>query len=657
MGPPGAGKTSVARSLSRVLNMPAFDIDNDLLEPLWHTSVAHKLHSLGEQHFLSAEAAATRTLHKTRTIISLTGSNPLDTHTMTHIASLGKIVFLDVPHKDIIDRMQAMKVDRIVGQAHKPLASILEWRNNFYQARYDHRILVEQGASVEQITKQVLDAWNKDEAFISTRGSTTNFTFDNVIKNGLAPDGGLFVPRSSLPKFSNLQLKRLVDLNFTERALRVLERLPIGNLIPSELRNMLENSYLNFTHTDILPVRHFYRNQYLLETFHGPTASFKDFSLQLFPKILKSSSEKNGLKNCLLVATSGDTGSAMLDGFRRSSNLPAIVLYPKNGVSPIQELQMRSYKGCLVLGIDSDFDFCQGLVKEILENDELNSLLAQNFKMQFTSANSINWGRLFSQIFFSFSGYLDLAKKGVIQVGDEIDVAIPTGNFGNILASFYAKEMGLPIRKLYCVSNENNVLYDFLETGTYDLRQRTLSKTHSPSVDILISSNLERLVYEMLDKDHEKVNELFYNLKQNKIFEVPSFVRDRIAHDFVGKWCDQSRCLSTIANVYNRQKEIIDPHTALAVHGTYGLPSDIPMLIFSTAHYGKFPSAISNALALPQELSLNESFATFDRLYPGSVPSSLKSLVDVRPNQHMTLSANAQLVKAAILDYIKSHKY
>lgn len=464
------------------------------------------------------------------------------------------------------------------------------------------------------------------------------------------------MPEQTLFKWNKQQLERLVNLNYSERALRILEQLPIGNLNPTKLREMIKTASSTFGHPDVLPVRHLFDNKFLLEAFHGPTGSFKDVSLQLFPQMIQNLHNESSYADdsLLLVATSGDTGSATLDGFTKFSNFPVVVLYPKNGISPIQELQMISHPGNnLVIGIDSDFDSCQNLVKDIFKDENFKSILSKRFSKELTSSNSINWGRLFPQIFISFSGYLDMVKSGHISLGDEIDLAIPTGNFGNSLAAYYAKKMGLPIGKIICTSNKNNVVHDFIKTGKYDLRERQLFRTSSPSVDILVSSNLERLLYDVFENDADLVNHTYSKFEKEKFFKIAPKAIDRINEDFIGTWSTESDCVNAIKNTFSASGILIDPHTALSIHGTLKFSSK-PILHLSTAHFGKFPQTILESFGL-RSGSLEDAMHICKNISKVNNEHSVFNLLGLPRIHNSTLPANAELVKDSILEFVSKH--
>jgi len=628
MGPPGSGKTSVSKVLSAKLGMPVCDIDNDHLEDVWKPhSVADKLAELGDDGFLKAESEACMSLEKTNTIISLTGSVPLLDEAFAHLRKDGVTIFLDVEQDDIVQRMEAMKVDRIVGQSTKSLKEILEYRTEIYENSYDIRVLVEKGATIDQIANQVIDQLNKDQRFFSTRDirpeahKVPALFFDTII-TGLAKDRGLYFP-NYVPSISLKQLDRLVDLSYEDRALRILEMFPLATLNPVELGGMIRGAYSSFTHpTNTLPLTHIEDNKYQLEEYHGPTASFKDLALQLTPKLFQAAINHSGQGEddfLFVVATSGDTGSACLDGFGKHPNTPVVVLFPNGGVSKVQQAQMASCPGDVcVISVDSDFDFCQSLVKDIFNSPDLRKEFSDLYNVDLSSGNSINWGRLFPQIPYTFSAYLDLVKQGVIKMGEPMDLCVPTGNFGNILGGVLAKKMGLPVDRLLVACNENNILADFLETGVFDARDRKLFKTSTPSIDILLPSNLERFLYVVTDGNAHLIDEWFNQHAEKGYFELPKDVHSKIQESVYGGWADGAQCKQTIKDVHTRTGQLLDPHTAVgkAVADNTFPDKKNPVVIAGTAHFSKFPTAILDALGEDNtdSLSLHELFDKLNRI-------------------------------------------
>ncbi|UJR26127.1 hypothetical protein I4U23_007473 [Adineta vaga] len=666
MGPPGSGKTSVGRELAHLMNKSFLDIDDDWLEPRWKTTVSSKLSELGDEQFLEAEGQELLGLNHQNRIISLTGSNPLHTKSMEHLSRLGIFVYLDVPREAILNRCEIMRVDRIVGQRTKTLNDILAWREHIYEKSYDIRVIIGKNETQKDIANKIIKQLNKQsQMYESTRSGfqIENQQFLDVVQQGLSPDGGLFISRS----FSSIsldELQRLVGLPYPEVALRVIERFPLGTLHPSHLRSLLWQAYSSFSE-QILPIRHLRKNQYLMETFHGPTASFKDLSLQLLPRLMQSATEltsKNEHKTTglgLLVATSGDTGCAALDAFARLPGTPVIVLYPNTGVSIVQKAQMQTATGDVcVLGVDADFDFCQTIVKELFNDKEFLSDINQLIPgLHLSSANSINWARFLPQVVFTINSYLQLVEQNIINLGESIDVCIPTGNFGNMLGAVYARQLGLPIRNLITASNENNVIADFIRTGSYDLRHRSFKKTISPSIDILISSNLERFLYLLTDGNYQMIQELFQSLAQDRYFKVNSDLMKQIQTEIQGDWTTENECREIIREIYDETQQLIDPHTAVGVHvaNKMSKTSNIPILISATAHYGKFPQAIFQAISNDkQSLSCNDISTLLNDL------QSLKSTTPMHhelmklPEKSVIHIKTVEAKKSAIIKEIKT---
>ncbi|XP_070558569.1 threonine synthase-like 1 isoform X2 [Ptychodera flava] len=534
MGCPGAGKTTLGRMIAKSLSMPVVDIDDDHLEPSWKTTVGNKLSEVGPERFLQLEGEALLQFNRHKTVISLTGSNPMHQEAMEHISKSGIVVFLDVPLQDILNRLERMKVDRIVGQ--RPgvsMADILKYRQQFYEKSYDIRVICAENDSLESIADKIMKAlerFDDRQGYVSSRNSknaeSDQMNLNQVIRKGLAGDGGLYVPASGIPHLQTTQWNRLISCSYQERALRILEQwINPTDLSHSNLKSMIDSAYDSFNCNKVVPMVHLERNQYLLELFHGPTASFKDAALQLMPQFFREAVKCESTRYLILVATSGDTGSAVLDGFSRysgDSNQSVMVLFPEDGVSEIQKVQMRATPGdnAHVVGVRGDFDFCQTAIKKIFNDVTLISHLRENYNVKLTAANSINWGRLLPQVVYHASAYLDLVNQNVISVGDPIDICIPTGNFGNIQGAVYAKAMGIPIRRFICASNNNNILTTFLNTGIYDLRNRSLHQTISPAIDILKSSNLERFLHLVTGGDSRTVCQYYKSLETQKYFEV-----------------------------------------------------------------------------------------------------------------------------------------
>ncbi|HIQ96940.1 MAG TPA: threonine synthase [Candidatus Limivivens merdigallinarum] len=432
----------------------------------------------------------------------------------------------------------------------------------------------------------------------STRNKSEKLTASMAILKGLAEDGGLFVPEW-IPKLS-MDLDLLKDMSYQETAYEVMRRF-LTDFTEEELKDCIRRAYdEKFDTPEIAPI-HKTEDVCYLELFHGATIAFKDMALSILPHLLTTAARKNQVKGdiVILTATSGDTGKAALAGFQDVEGTRIIVFYPKNGVSPIQEKQMVTQKGgnTYVVGIRGNFDDAQTGVKKLFGDKELQREM-EAAGMQFSSANSINIGRLVPQIVYYVYGYAKLYGAGEIKKGEPLNVVVPTGNFGNILAAYYAKQMGLPIGKLVCASNDNKVLYDFFQTGCYD-RNREFILTTSPSMDILISSNLERLLYLISGEDDGKDAALMKELSETGRYRIDDGMRSRLS-DFRGGFATEEETAKEIRRVYRESGYVLDPHTAVAscVYGKYRGESgdETKTLIASTASPYKFTRSVMEAV-------------------------------------------------------------
>ena len=432
----------------------------------------------------------------------------------------------------------------------------------------------------------------------STRNAQETATASMAILKGLANEGGLFVP-DTIPAFDK-SLEELSKMDYREVAYQVM-KLMLTDFTEEELRHCINSAYdSKFDTKEIAPLVH-KAGAYYLELFHGATIAFKDMALSILPYLLTTSAKKNDVKNeiVILTATSGDTGKAALAGFADVPGTKIIVFYPKHGVSPIQEKQMVTQKGdnTCVIGITGNFDDAQTGVKKMFSDKELNEYLASK-GYQFSSANSINIGRLVPQIVYYVYAYAQLVKEGRIKAGEEINVTVPTGNFGNILAAYYAKNMGLPIKKLICASNDNKVLYDFFRTGAYD-RNRDFILTTSPSMDILISSNLERLIYRIAGENAACNASLMAALAGDGKYEITAEMKEKLG-DFYGNYATQEECAAQIRSLYEDTDYVLDPHTAVAaaVYNKYKEETGdtTKTVIASTASPYKFTRTVMSAM-------------------------------------------------------------
>ncbi len=432
----------------------------------------------------------------------------------------------------------------------------------------------------------------------STRSSEVSVKASEAILKGLSEDGGLFVP-DHIPALDK-SLRELAGMTYQQVAYEVM-KLYLTDFTEDELKTCIARAYdAKFDTAEIAPLREA-GGAYYLELFHGSTIAFKDMALSILPHLMIASAKKNHIKNeiVILTATSGDTGKAALAGFAGVEGTKIIVFYPKNGVSPIQEKQMVTQKGdnTLVVGIHGNFDDAQTGVKKIFSDKEFEKELDER-GFQFSSANSINIGRLVPQICYYVYAYAQLLAKGEIQDKEQINVVVPTGNFGNILAAFYARNMGLPIHKLICASNENKVLYDFFRQGTYD-RNREFVLTSSPSMDILISSNLERLIYRIAGEDAEKNRRLMAELNERGVYGISEEMRAGLS-DFYGNYAKEAETFAEIKRLYDECGYVIDTHTAVAsaVYRKYlaETKDSKKTVIASTASPFKFTRSVMNAI-------------------------------------------------------------
>ena len=434
--------------------------------------------------------------------------------------------------------------------------------------------------------------------YSSTRNSEPKFTASQAILKGLADDGGLFVP-DHIPALS-CSMREMAGKSYQEVAYEVM-KLFFTDFTEEELKNCIERAYdSKFDTEEIAPLVEA-EGTYYLELFHGATIAFKDMALSILPHLMITSAKKNQVENeiVILTATSGDTGKAALAGFAGVEGTKIIVFYPKNGVSPIQERQMVTQKGdnTFVVGIRGNFDDAQTGVKALFNDKELAQEMAAA-GLQFSSANSINIGRLVPQVVYYVYAYAKLFQEERIAEGEKINVVVPTGNFGNILAAFYARQMGVPIGKLICASNENKVLYDFFATGTYD-RNREFVLTTSPSMDILISSNLERLIYRIAGEDAQKNAALMESLARTGVYEITEQMREQLA-DFYGNYADEAETAGRIRQMFENTGYVLDTHTAVAsaVYQKYREASkdETVTVIASTASPFKFTRSVMNAI-------------------------------------------------------------
>ncbi|MBR6523103.1 MAG: threonine synthase [Clostridia bacterium] len=466
----------------------------------------------------------------------------------------------------------------------------------------------------------------------STRGKAAEVEAAQAIVKGIAEDGGLFVPET-IPAISKADFDAMINEDYRTRAEKIFA-MYLTDFTAEEIKDCVNKAYSieKFGSDNAAPIHKLDDDKYILELWHGPTCAFKDMALQILPHLLTKSMKKTGVDKevVILVATSGDTGKAALEGFCDVEGTKIMVFFPNDGVSNIQKLQMVTQKGenVNVMSVFGNFDDAQNGVKQIFGDKDFAEKIAEK-GYQLSSANSINWGRLLPQIVYYVSAYCDMVKMGDISFGEKVNVCVPTGNFGNILAAWYAKAMGLPIGKLICASNENNVLTDFINDGIYD-RNRNFKTTISPSMDILISSNLERLLYNL--SDAETVAGYMQQLKETGKYEVSSEIRKAVSDLFEAGYVDDKQTKAEIKKIWEKYGYLIDTHTAVAVAVNEKLSDGTKTIIASTANPFKFNGSVYEALSGNADIA--DEFEILDRLSAmteNEVPASLAELKTKAP--------------------------
>lgn len=474
----------------------------------------------------------------------------------------------------------------------------------------------------------------------STRNNNAVVSASQAIAQGISEDGGLFVPQQ-LPRYTTEDIAALTKTDYRGRAEKIMGDF-LSDFTADEIRESVNAAYTSekFGGDNPAPISYIERENMkmsMLELWHGPTCAFKDMALQILPHLLTKSLKKtfDGKEAVILVATSGDTGKAALEGFKDVNGTRIMVFYPVHGVSPMQKRQMATQKGSnvSVVAINGNFDDAQTGVKKIFTDPAVKEKLSQH-DMLFSSANSINWGRLLPQIVYYFSAYCDMVNEGKIAMGDKINVCVPTGNFGNILASYYAMNMGLPIAKFICASNSNNVLTDFIRTGTYD-KKRKFYTTISPSMDILVSSNLERLLYHLTSGNDAEVAEMMKKLGSEGSYTVDEKIRAELNRYFWGGFCDDENTKETIGRLYKEENYLADTHTAVAVNVYEQYVKETgdvtPVVIASTASPYKFAKSVLESVT--DEAVPDDEFSMVDELSAKTgttVPAPLAALKDAQ---------------------------
>ena len=490
----------------------------------------------------------------------------------------------------------------------------------------------------------------------SSRGKYGAVSAAQAITMGISPDGGLFVP-DRIPSINIETLKQMESWTYQQRAAYIMA-LFLEEFSPEEIEACVNGAYnqQKFDHTQIAPLIELESRLNIQELWHGPTCAFKDMALQVLPRLLTTSANKIGENSeiIILVATSGDTGKAALEGFKDVPGTRIIVFFPQDGVSEVQKMQMITQEGnnVHVAGVLGNFDDAQNGVKNIFTSDQvIEQLQRQGMKM--SSANSINWGRLLPQIVYYISAYVDLCQRGSIKPGETINIVVPTGNFGNILAAYYARRIGIPINRLICAANSNNVLTDFIRTGVYD-RNRSFEKTISPSMDILISSNLERLLYELTGHDSQQVSQWMDELKDSGRYEVDETTHSQVQEIFWSDYATDAETLESITAVWNKYHYLLDTHTAVAlnVYEKYQQQTgdNSCTVIASTASPFKFGSSVAQAILSPELIKGKNEFELLEALSVEtamSIPEAIKN-IDKRKVRHHTVTSAAEMEEVVL---------
>lgn len=490
--------------------------------------------------------------------------------------------------------------------------------------------------------------------FVSTRGGEKVTAAEAVVK-GIAENGGLYVPET-FPEISGEEMEKMLEMDYPERCALVLGKF-FTEFDKGALLDALREAYSKFEGVDPAPLVRLDDNIYMLELWHGPTCAFKDMALTVLPYLLRKSADMCGIKEqiLVLVATSGDTGKAALEGFRDAEGVKIMVFYPSDGVSKMQKMQMNTQEGSNVnvVAVRGNFDDCQSAVKDIFNNEaQVKELHDKNIVL--SSANSINFGRLAPQIAYYFSAYCDLVSSEQINYGDLIDFAVPTGNFGNVLAAYYAKLMGLPVRRLHCASNENRVIADFLQSGEYNI-DREFYKSTSPSMDILISSNLERLLFEVSGRNAELTAERMQALKTDKRYFITADELKAIQEIFDGGNANEDECVEAMYDVFIDVGYTMDTHTGCAMKVVQdwfekNKKDETNIVIVSTANPYKFPQDVLYAVT---GNDVKDSFKGIKRLHAATamaVPKCLKELKDKEPR--FTKTVDKKKLFSEVLDFV-----
>jgi len=591
IGQPGAGKSTLGAQLAARLKVDFVDIDRDVLEADFGGPVAKQLVKLGHDGFMEAEAAATSRFLDTLTpdsdtVVSMTGSNPMDTSVMDKCVDLGELVYLDMPNDQLTERLLARPTGtaEIVGFDSANPGEFYDQREPYY-ADFTRRVKFGRNETVEQSVDYLAKQLTHQHQFTSTR-TDSSVDFEYAALSGLAPGGGLYLPSTTPPR---LNLETLIALPFKERMIRLLEDLLPPRLFDqAHLETIIDRTYSSFPESGT-PLVKLGDGLFLAELFHGPSASFKDFALHLFPHVLRGCQTGDVVTPTLIcAATSGDTGGALLAGLDAAQldGMHGLVLMPADGTSRVQREQMLSFghnPNIRVLEIDADFDFCQSIVKRLLT--EYADYFAGELFMQLTVANSISWPRIAAQIAMHTNVYCQAVHAGHVEFGEEIEYCIPSGNFGSMFAAYLARDLGVPLSKLHLATNENRVLVDVFATGEYTTKERQLIKTSSCAMDILTASNFERIISHLFGP--ERTAELYRQFAADGAYQLDHAELARLnSIDLSASCVDGATAAKVAVDIATKFNYQLCPHSAVGIAAQLSNPNKV--IVAGTAHPGKF---------------------------------------------------------------------
>jgi len=608
---PGCGKTSIWRLLSRKLGMEVIDFDDDVIEVELEKSCSDILCELGEEKFLDMEEKLALNLKLENKILSCSGSVPLRKKAMDYLKTQGHVIYIDIPVETIEKRLKRMKVDRIVWMKNMTLREILEYRKSFYDISYHFKFHNDWLGSKEQTFRNFWKWFSELElgfeetslwSFIETRWNDktkkTKVSFSEAILNPSASFGWLYVPEI-LPYLGTDFLEKHINSSYSELSLDLLKEFNI-DIDKKELEDVI-SLYKKFDNPENpAPVIKIKDDLFSCELYHWPTRAFKDMALQPFGTLLSKLAKKKEEDFLIMIATSWDTGPAALESLSNKENIKAVCLYPNGWTSDVQRLQMvtNSAENVLVLSVDWNFDDTQTALKNLLKDKSFIKKLEEK-EVNLSAANSVNFGRIIFQIIFHIHSYLELVRNWEIKIWEEIKSVVPSWNFWNVLWGYYAKKMWLPIKEFLIASNANNVLTDFITTWKYDLRDRDFQKTSAPAMDILISSNIERILF------HEfwakRTKRLLNSLQKNNHYKLTSDELYSIKETFNASFATDKEIKDTIKKYVEEDNYLMDPHTATCIKCYEEDESDLKKVIFSTAEWTKFAPNVLKSINSTEE--------------------------------------------------------